>query len=370
MNPGIVFPDPGPRDCAPERVEVVGISTGTSGSTVGMYKLGWGFSSRAPLVLFRLGHQRFVTVPGEPTTVTGRDLAQAAGGSDAGPVSVVGLTDAYMLYFATGREFAGQQYEGASTIYGPNSEAFLRARVEELAKAPVKEPGPCIIVRPQPAGLARGPEPLGATVSGPNPDVSERPVQPPIGAVGDIAIAPVSLVHRWPDGLAVEQACLAGVSPKLEPDPAIVVEARCEHRYPVVRAIWKEPAGARKVLCGVAQAALWVEPHGKGGFAPATIALGDPVDAARAWTDLQPSLEAGHGHPIDDAHGYVVLDYDEARASWSARYRFVAKAAADDRLAWVITTADGRRHWTNAVTVRDVGGGCVDRATNDWERER
>jgi hypothetical protein len=205
-------------------------------------------------------------------------------------------------------------------------------------------------------------------VKGPNPDVRSAPVQPPIGAVGDIAIMPVSLLHRWPDGLAVKNACLTGVDNKLERAPSIQVEAKCEHRYPVVRATWKEPARARKPLCGVPQAALWIRRHGRGEFRPATIALGNPTDASRAWNQLAPHLEAGSGHPIDDSHGYVVVDYDEELDEWSASYRFVAAADGDDELAWVITTADGGQHWTRSVKVEGVGPACVERAITNWER--
>jgi len=68
----------------------------------------------------------FATVPGEPTTSVGaaiRDRVLTELG-DAAPtagdrVAVIGLTDAYLGYFADTAEYGAQHYEGGSTFYGP-----------------------------------------------------------------------------------------------------------------------------------------------------------------------------------------------------------------------------------------------------------
>ncbi|KAI8422810.1 hypothetical protein MSG28_006555 [Choristoneura fumiferana] len=76
--------------------------------------------------LIWLGGLAIAGVPGEPTTMAGRRMRDVVG--DAlerhgleRRVVVSGLTNEYIHYVATIEEYQVQRYEGASTIYGPNT---------------------------------------------------------------------------------------------------------------------------------------------------------------------------------------------------------------------------------------------------------
>lgn len=97
------------------------------------------FPEMAPISLLRLGGRYLATVPGEPTTVTGFRLRNAViEALDPRPspheVVIVGLTNEYMQYFATREEFELQHYEGASTLWGPDSGDFLAEQLACLAR--------------------------------------------------------------------------------------------------------------------------------------------------------------------------------------------------------------------------------------------
>jgi hypothetical protein len=109
-----------------------------SGSTVA----GRDFPKVAPLSVVEIGTHTIVTVPAELTTMTGVRLREAVADELAKPVEgdnvarsivVVGLTNEYLQYVATPEEYELQLYEGASTLYGPNSAAFLRDHAACLA---------------------------------------------------------------------------------------------------------------------------------------------------------------------------------------------------------------------------------------------
>ena len=89
------------------------------------------FPNVAPIELVRLGGVTIAAAPFEMTTVVGirireqleRALTEALKAEHR--VVVVGLTNSYLQYVATASEYAQQNYEGASTLYGPATEAFL-----------------------------------------------------------------------------------------------------------------------------------------------------------------------------------------------------------------------------------------------------
>lgn len=100
------------------------------------------FPRLGPISIVRLDRGVLATAPGEMTTVTGQRIREAirsrlrpepaspldpeAGGAPASPsLPIVGLTNSYLQYFATKDEYGLQLYEGASTLYGPNSSQFL-----------------------------------------------------------------------------------------------------------------------------------------------------------------------------------------------------------------------------------------------------
>ncbi len=92
-----------------------------------------------PLQVVRLGNVAMVAVPFEPTTMTGRRLRQTvlAQLSPLGvdQVVIAGLSNAYAGYLATREEYAKQDYEGASTHFGPWQLAAVQQEVDKLAIA-------------------------------------------------------------------------------------------------------------------------------------------------------------------------------------------------------------------------------------------
>ena len=86
----------------------------------------------APMTVLELSGRRVLWFPGEATTAAGAQL-RAALGPAGGPTPVIaGLTNGYLQYVATADEYRHQQYEGASTLYGPKSLEFFAARAGDL----------------------------------------------------------------------------------------------------------------------------------------------------------------------------------------------------------------------------------------------
>uniref|UniRef100_H2YVZ8 Neutral ceramidase n=1 Tax=Ciona savignyi TaxID=51511 RepID=H2YVZ8_CIOSA len=90
--------------------------------------------------LFRIGQFLISAVPGEFTTMAGRRLAGAvkqvgiAAEPDVEFESVVaGLSNTYSDYIATFEEYHVQRYEGASTIYGPQTLSAYIQQYKRLA---------------------------------------------------------------------------------------------------------------------------------------------------------------------------------------------------------------------------------------------
>jgi neutral ceramidase len=92
-----------------------------------------------PLQVLRLGSLALVATPFEATTMAGRRLREtvqtelAAAGVDH--VVIAGLANAYAGYVATREEYAAQQYEGASTHFGPWTLAAYQQEFRRLAIA-------------------------------------------------------------------------------------------------------------------------------------------------------------------------------------------------------------------------------------------
>jgi neutral ceramidase len=92
-----------------------------------------------PLQVVRLGNVALVALPFEPTTMAGRRVRQQvlAQLSSVGvnQVLIAGLSNAYAGYLATREEYAKQDYEGASTHFGPWTLAAVQQEVDKLASA-------------------------------------------------------------------------------------------------------------------------------------------------------------------------------------------------------------------------------------------
>lgn len=81
------------------------------------------------------------TVPGEPTTAVGHEVATRVSGALGGSrplelerVAVVGLANAYLGYFTSAAEYSAQHYEGGSTFWGPLQSLLAAERLQEAAE--------------------------------------------------------------------------------------------------------------------------------------------------------------------------------------------------------------------------------------------
>lgn len=116
-----------------------------------------------PFQLFRVGNLAILGLPWEVTTIAARRIRKlllaelAPAGVDT--VVIAGLSNDYVNYLTTREEFSSQQYEGASTLFGPWSQAAVAQESLKLARAlrdgSAVEPGPAY-VDPTP-GLIRPP---------------------------------------------------------------------------------------------------------------------------------------------------------------------------------------------------------------------
>ncbi|HEX8437172.1 neutral/alkaline ceramidase [Archangium sp.] len=92
-----------------------------------------------PMQLLTVGTVALVAVPFELTTMAGRRLRETVRAqlAPAGVTEVViaGLSNAYAGYVATREEYAKQEYEGASTHFGPWTLAAMQQEFDTLARS-------------------------------------------------------------------------------------------------------------------------------------------------------------------------------------------------------------------------------------------
>ncbi len=92
-----------------------------------------------PLQLVTIGNLALVATPFEVTTMAGRRLRHTVmaqlGPSGITRVIIVGLANAYAGYMVTREEYARQDYEGASTHFGPWQLAAVQQEIDRLAVA-------------------------------------------------------------------------------------------------------------------------------------------------------------------------------------------------------------------------------------------
>ena len=103
--------------------------------------------ARLPFQLVRIGNLAVLGIPWEVTTVAARRLRAllldelAPAGVDT--VVIAGLVNDYVHYLTTREEYASQQYEGASTLFGPWTLAAVSQESLKLARAMRRgEPAP------------------------------------------------------------------------------------------------------------------------------------------------------------------------------------------------------------------------------------
>ncbi|CAN1275655.1 Neutral ceramidase 2 [Linum perenne] len=113
-----------------------------------------------PVQIMRVGQLVILNVPGEFSTMAGRRLRDAVrvllisvGGKEFSNVHIVisGLTNTYSQYVTTFEEYQVQRYEGASTLYGPNTLSAYIQEFKKLATAMVR--GQPVESGPQPPDL-------------------------------------------------------------------------------------------------------------------------------------------------------------------------------------------------------------------------
>jgi len=92
-----------------------------------------------PFQVLRIGSLAIVGVPFELTTMSGRrvrdTVSQELAGTGVDRVVIAGLSNAYAGYVATREEYAKQDYEGASTHFGPWALAAIQQNLAGLARA-------------------------------------------------------------------------------------------------------------------------------------------------------------------------------------------------------------------------------------------
>jgi neutral ceramidase len=96
-----------------------------------------------PVQVLRIGPVALVGLPFELTVETGRRIESAVldrvRDDGVSRVVVTSVANEYAGYCATPEEYALQHYEGAHTLYGPNTQPFLTWHVARLAASTVRE---------------------------------------------------------------------------------------------------------------------------------------------------------------------------------------------------------------------------------------
>ncbi|MDF1565132.1 MAG: neutral/alkaline non-lysosomal ceramidase N-terminal domain-containing protein [Deltaproteobacteria bacterium] len=125
-----------------------------------------GFPESAPLQVVRIGDRALVAVPAELSTTAGLTLQAELEAQLEKRVRVVGYANGYMQYITTWREYRWQYYQGASNLWGPETLAFLWARLSKLAaRAPWSDDRAVDLAEPEtafrlPGERRRLPDPL------------------------------------------------------------------------------------------------------------------------------------------------------------------------------------------------------------------
>lgn len=89
-----------------------------------------------PYQALRIGGLSVVTIPGEPTTMTGKRIRKRLESMPSDPkpahIIVAGYANDYSSYVTTEEEYGEQWYEGSSTIFGPYTMLAMQEILAEL----------------------------------------------------------------------------------------------------------------------------------------------------------------------------------------------------------------------------------------------
>ncbi|KAI9508374.1 Neutral/alkaline nonlysosomal ceramidase [Russula earlei] len=97
--------------------------------------------------MFRVGNLVILAIPGEMTTMAGRRIRNAIRArlivdgiiGEGAYVVIAGPANTYAHYVTTPEEYGVQRYEGASTLFGPNT---LDAYIDKYSTVPPSDPAP------------------------------------------------------------------------------------------------------------------------------------------------------------------------------------------------------------------------------------
>jgi neutral ceramidase len=92
----------------------------------------WAFSRFVPMSLARLGGALLVALPFEPTTTPGLLLRQRLEQQTRTPTVLLALSNDYLGYVTSEKEYEQQNYEGGLNVYGARSAAFFDKQVSAL----------------------------------------------------------------------------------------------------------------------------------------------------------------------------------------------------------------------------------------------
>ena len=106
-----------------------------------------------PFQLLKIGQFGIAGLPAEITTMSGRRLKNSimqAFGNVINSIALAAYSNAYSGYITTEEEYGQQDYEGASTLYGPHTLAAYQQKFSELANAmllgnPVNQGSPAAV---------------------------------------------------------------------------------------------------------------------------------------------------------------------------------------------------------------------------------
>jgi neutral ceramidase len=366
FNAGMINPGEGAA-CAKPRIGA--ILAGMDGTA----SKGWEFPVQAPMEWLRIGEASFLAVPLEPTTMVGLGLAEAVDealfrdkdssrraklDAENKPIPwtrnnrthIVGLTNGYLSYAATEAEYEAQLYEGASTVYGRYTEAFLDERARALMSETSKHPcgdGPDV-ARDGESNGAKPPEGWERTGSqDPNAIVGGKPH---VGEVGTLFMSPSPVHTRWPGDLSLQKACFDPQAPAEKGEPLHVSVGECcdDVTWNLV-ATWEDRQSLS--LCGasVARVQHLINPDkfvnlavalrpaelnrpsskdpsspprcGAAGEAGCELAYPTGFDSLLAAEPPADPATAPASMLADDEHGLVVVRYDPEQERWQARFR-------------------------------------------------
>lgn len=138
-------------------------------------------NSSLPFQIFRIGNFALVGLPWEVTTMSGRRIRQTVldvlGPVGVDTVVIAGLANDFVNYLTTREEYATQQYEGGSTMFGPWSLAAVQQETRRLAIT-LRDDQP-----PPPPAPRQLPNLIGITL----PRVPQIPLDLPLrGAFGSV----------------------------------------------------------------------------------------------------------------------------------------------------------------------------------------